>query len=55
MLFKSHIWHKCENVMNLFEDINVLWLRGCGESGIKIDVEIMKWEIVFWQDHGVHS
>ena len=44
-LFKSHISHKWEDIMNLFEDIftKCNTLGRFGENGIKIDVEIMKW------------
>ncbi len=43
-LFKTRISPKCGNVMNLFEDIfaNYDFLGGCGNSGIKMNVQITK-------------
>ncbi len=44
-LFKSPISHKWGNIMNFLKIfIKGDTLGGCGESGIKVDVEIMKWE-----------
>ncbi len=45
-LFKSHISHKWENynefICKIFTNRDTL--GGCGENGIKINTEIMKWE-----------
>ena len=39
---ESHISRKWGNILNLFEDHNLF--GGCGESGIKMNAQILKWE-----------
>ncbi len=44
-LFKSHIsckWLNMVNLLMIFKRCGIL--GGCGESGIKIDAQILKWE-----------
>ena len=48
-LFKSHISDKWDDIMNLFEDINCYILGKCGESGIKIDVQVTEMVVLFGQ------